>query len=537
MQVVGREQCPKCAEEGRDNSGDNLAVYEDDSTYCFSCGYFTKEKPEEDYSGLLQGEIQDIPNRGLNKNICSKFGYSIGRYSGFLGKKKVKNTPVHIATYCDALGSPVAQKIRDSEKNMASIGKASERVLYGQWLFEPSPNIFITVVEGEIDALTVAQEVRDKHGNSYPVVSVTDGAQGAKTCLKKNLAWLQKWKYVVLAFDNDEAGQAASKACLELFEPGRVRIVNWPLKDANEMLLNNRSNEIQNLLFNAIKIKPDGVVTFKDVREKVLQRPTPGYKYPWDTLTNFTYGMKSKELITILGGAGLGKTELVMEIFLNYIKTYNLNCGIMSFEQSPEETFLRSIGKVLGGRLHVPDCGEWDATKIGEIGDSVLDDKLFCYERNGPVSWDNVRNMLLYYVKSLDCRLIVIDNLSSIAAMFDTDERRGIDKTMLELASLAMTLDITIILVAHLSRPTGGEKTAYENGAKVTLHSARGSDAIGNQSTFVLSVERNAMSENEGERLVTTVRCLKDRKLGLGRGKFFDLHYNPSTGRLEESPI
>lgn len=46
------EQCPKCLEKGRDNRGDNLAVYADGGKHCFSCGYhvFPKSyiKPEKE---------------------------------------------------------------------------------------------------------------------------------------------------------------------------------------------------------------------------------------------------------------------------------------------------------------------------------------------------------------------------------------------------------------------------------------------------------------------------------------------------------
>ena len=34
--VVGREACPKCRENGRDNSGDNLARYSNGGAYCFA---------------------------------------------------------------------------------------------------------------------------------------------------------------------------------------------------------------------------------------------------------------------------------------------------------------------------------------------------------------------------------------------------------------------------------------------------------------------------------------------------------------------
>jgi hypothetical protein len=33
------EQCPRCARNGRDRHGNNLGVYADGGTYCFSCGF------------------------------------------------------------------------------------------------------------------------------------------------------------------------------------------------------------------------------------------------------------------------------------------------------------------------------------------------------------------------------------------------------------------------------------------------------------------------------------------------------------------
>lgn len=37
--LVTREQCPKCRELGKDNSKDNLAVYNDGHKYCYACSY------------------------------------------------------------------------------------------------------------------------------------------------------------------------------------------------------------------------------------------------------------------------------------------------------------------------------------------------------------------------------------------------------------------------------------------------------------------------------------------------------------------
>jgi len=37
--VTHYEACPKCREMGKDSKGDNLAIYMDGSSHCFSCGY------------------------------------------------------------------------------------------------------------------------------------------------------------------------------------------------------------------------------------------------------------------------------------------------------------------------------------------------------------------------------------------------------------------------------------------------------------------------------------------------------------------
>lgn len=39
--VLYKTRCPDCAELGKDRSGDNLAVYSDGHSYCYSCGYHT----------------------------------------------------------------------------------------------------------------------------------------------------------------------------------------------------------------------------------------------------------------------------------------------------------------------------------------------------------------------------------------------------------------------------------------------------------------------------------------------------------------
>lgn len=36
---ISQTRCPRCAKDGHDKQGDNLAIYSDGSQYCFACGY------------------------------------------------------------------------------------------------------------------------------------------------------------------------------------------------------------------------------------------------------------------------------------------------------------------------------------------------------------------------------------------------------------------------------------------------------------------------------------------------------------------
>jgi len=69
--VVEKQQCPACAKIGKDNGRDNMAVYSDGHTHCFSCGYgsrgtrtiqnISREQPPSTTVVLPSDADQDLP--------------------------------------------------------------------------------------------------------------------------------------------------------------------------------------------------------------------------------------------------------------------------------------------------------------------------------------------------------------------------------------------------------------------------------------------------------------------------------------------
>jgi len=117
---------------------------------------------------------------------------------------------------------------------------------------------FVTVVEGELDALAAFEML----GSKFPVVSVSKGAAGAVKDFKQNLEWLEGFENVVIAFDNDTAGREAADKCAQILSPNKARIVTMGMfKDASDYLTNNKIRDFTNEWWEAKPYRITGVIT------------------------------------------------------------------------------------------------------------------------------------------------------------------------------------------------------------------------------------------------------------------------------------
>lgn len=538
---IEKTQCPGCAEQGRDNTGDNLQVW-DNWVECFSCGYKGKNdmlinkrdstnniSANRTFSPLIEeGEYKDLSGRGISKKVCEKFKYQVGSFTGFIGGDFVENESVHIANRCNKFGEIIEQKIRASGKRFTTRGDSKDPTLFGEHLYEPNAKLFVVVTEGEIDCLSIAEA----QGAQYPVVAVFRGSSNAKKELAKKLDYLQGFKYVILAFDNDAAGQKATKECSELFEPGRVRVANLPDgKDINDLLMEGNKKQLKDILWNAAEIRPDDVIEVTDeLIEEALVTPEEGISWPWETLTDLTYGIRPNTIYTIGAGSGVGKTEFLKDTILHLIREHGQKVGAIFLEQPPKETLNRIIGGSIGKRIHIPGV-EYDKAEARKVGQD-LKGVLSFYDHCGSKDLDSIINKIRYMVKAQGAKYIILDHLTALAAGMK-DERKELDAAMSRLGGLVHELDITLFLVSHLAKPT--DAPSYEEGRRVTATAFRGSQSIQYWSFYMIGLERNKVADDPCARLITTVRILKDRFAGEADGFSFKLRYNRDNGRLEET--
>lgn len=501
-------------------SSDGNALYTDNHQYCHVCEAYVHGDGEAPATvnkkarmeGLLTGDYRALNKRGIREETCRKYGYLVGEHRGRV---------VQIANYCDNSGTVVAQKVRDSDKNFSVTGdtKAITGLLFGQHLWSSGKKIVIA--EGEIDAMSICQA----QGLKWPVVSVPNGAQGAKKALSKSLQYLEGFEEIVLMLDMDDAGRAAAAECAELFSPGKCKVAMLPLKDANEMLLAGREQEIINAIWQAKAYRPDGLVNVIDLKDEIKKPTTMGLPWFLDDLTKLTYGRRDGEVYGLGAGTGVGKTDLLTQQIAYDIEVLKLRVGTIFLEQKPVETAKRVAGKLAGKRFHVPDAG-WTE---GELDSAVdrLSDSLVMYDSFGETEWDTVKAKIRFMVVSEGIKLIYLDHLT---AMADTaDEKGSLEQIMKEMAGLAQELGCIIHFVSHLATPEG---KPHEEGGRVSIRHFKGSRSIGFWSYFMFGMERDQQAEDPVVRMTTTLRVLKDRYTGQATGEVIFLGYDKETGLL-----
>lgn len=299
----GKNPCPKCS------SSDAFHLYEDHG-YCYSCSYTERwdvnrynmnnvEKKGSDVQ-FIEGEIRPLTKRKINESICQKWGVTCGEDKS--GKK------IYLFNHYDSSKNLIGQKaryVKESSKDDRfpfSLGNVSN--LYGKW--KCNTGRMLVIVEGEIDALSVAQVQNDK----YPVVAIPNGAQSAKNVIKKELNWIEKnFEEVILLFDQDEAGQNAVLECAPLFSPGKCKIakLSTDVKDVNELLMRGRGSEIQSAIWTASYFEPGGILKGQDLWDYLNQEIDRGVSLPWNSLSDATYGIRKGEVWIWTAGSGVGK--------------------------------------------------------------------------------------------------------------------------------------------------------------------------------------------------------------------------------------
>ncbi len=521
------------------NSSDGASINEDGTAKCFSCGtFYTYEGGEmiqapklvKDNVAITEGDFNALHDRGISLTTAKKYGVrSVVNSSNEVSR--------HFYPYYNG-SEEVAYKTRFvNDKGFTASGPISECGLFGQHTVGDKGGKYITITEGECDAMAAYELL----GSKWPVVSVKNGAQGAEKDVKSQIEFLEKFDNIVICFDADKPGQEAAKKVARLLKPNKAKIMVMPdgHKDANDMLRKNQHGSYVNSWWNAKTYTPSGVMNVSENKDKYHNRvKKKAIPYPWEGLNKKLEGLRTGELVLVAGGTGLGKTAVTRELEHWLIKQTEDNIGIVALEEDWTRTVDGILSIEANAKLHIDRIREEHSKEELDIlfDDLFIDndnnDRVWIHAHFGSNDIDGIFSKLRYMIVGCECKWVVIDHLHMmVSATLEGDERRSIDSIMTRLRSLAEETGAGLILVSHLRRIDGNK--GHEKGAETDLSHLRGSQSIAQLSDCVITLERNQQADDPVVASTTRVRILKSRYTGdVGIATY--LQYDKDTGRLNE---
>lgn len=448
-----------------------------------------------------------IPWRGINKDTLRRYNVKT--------KIDTEGEPVAIGfPYAD--GSLKVRSLREKSFTWSPLGDKSKTGLFGQDKFDVGSHRYITITEGEIDALSLHQVL------GSPCVSV----QSAATAHRDVVAgrdFLSGYERIYLAFDNDPAGRAATRAVAQLFDYNKVYVVKFTTrKDANEYLQAGEEDQLRNIWWNAKKYLPETIVSsFSDFKEILKGEVPKGFPYPFETLTKMTYGIRPGETVLLLAQEKVGKTSIMREILYKLLKETDDAIAAIFLEE-PKVRLLQSLaGRELGRPAHLPDSGLTPDELFSAVQNVVVqDDRLHLYSHFGSDDPDVILDTIRFLVTARGCRYVLFDHITmAVSGLKGDDERRALDYLATRLEMLSKELNFALIMVSHVN----------------DFGQSRGSHYLTKVADIVVRAERDTMSIDPVERNTIHLSVPFNRFCAMS-GPAGDLQLDLNTYILREVP-
>lgn len=519
-------------------SSDAFQIYEEGDGFCFSCQKRfpagasrhvpaaprvpSLSPPQSHFKAILTpAEIAELPirgfkERGITKAVCEFFGVKCEYGSN-------GEISAHLYPYGETY------KRRELPKSFTWTNGPGD--IFGIDLFAGGGKRLL-IVEGELDALSIAQAHLDKYDKIYPVISIPSAA--VVNNLLKHREWIRSFDEVVLCMDNDEPGIIARDAALKIVGFDKARLVNHPkdCKDASDILVKLGWQPLMHAIWDATPWSPAGIIR-RDALWEALATYNAQVSVPYPAclqgLNTKLKGMRAGEIALFISGTGLGKSTILREIMLELHAVTDSNIGVVSLEESPAETTRKLAGMALN-RNPANEEIPLDELRVGF--DKVFgDDRFIVLDHQGSIKDSSIVDQLEYMALS-GCKYLFIDHITILVSEGAENlvGNEAIDKVMNDLLRLAKRYNVWIGLVSHLRKaPSGGK--SFEEGHLPTIDDIRGSGSIKQISFDIVSFARNSIAQNDTERNTITMRVLKSRYTGL-TGDVPGAYYNNLTGRF-----
>jgi twinkle protein len=427
--VLAKQPCPVC------DSSDAYHLYDDGHGFCFSCRVRTAAEGTQ----VNTNTYEYVPTRGITKTALEFYDI----------KTKVGPDSKPLSTAFRWPNGAVMVRYWDRKDFFwTTDGDPSTGGLFGRERFSAGSHKYVTITEGAYDAASLWQVVRT------PVVSVQSAGTARRDC-SVDYDWLQSFERIYLAFDNDAAGRAACAAVAKLFDYSKVYLVKFTkYKDANDYVRHGESGELLNIWNNSKKYLPEAIVSaFSDFQTILTETHKPAISYPFPTLTEMTYGIRTGESILITALEGVGKTEFLHAIEHHLLQETDDAIGAIFLEE-PKRRHLQAVaGLHLQRPVHLPSSGVSETEVMEAVKQACrVDERLHIYSHFGSDDPEILLDNIRFLVGVRSCRWILLDHIGmAVSGLLGDDERRALDYLSTRLEMMVKELDFGLLMVSHVN--------------------------------------------------------------------------------------
>lgn len=548
--TVGKEPCPKCRVNGNDRSGDNLIEFQDGGKTCFACGFTIYSKDWNSKRKELEEE-ETLMDRTTDKTISLEEIKELKSKTGTCDYRGVredtwKRLGVRFV-FNQETGEPIRQyypnciegkisgfKRRDLPKDfgppLGEVGAVCD--LYGSGLGFRKPNQKkLIIVGGEVDQASVYQVLSDsavKRGYKESNMLVTSPSVGesCKKQIKYNHKFLAEFDEVLIGFDEDEAGEKATKDIIKCLPRVKIRVIKWTKKDPNEMLQAGLGGEIISCIFNA-KVHTSTSIAgssslMSSMREEMskVMIPLPPFMNKLTEL--FCGGIPLGSIINIGAMSGIGKTSIVNEMIYYLLFNSPYLTGILSMELNKGQYAEVLLSRHIGRKIALIGDSEKKMEFIDDPDIQEAAQDLFTYkgadrfflmdERDG--SLEDVMKLVEEMIINCGCKVIVLDPLQDILDGLSNEEQSMFLKWQ---KTMVGKYNVTFINISHLrknSNPVGPDDTGLDILYGINEQDFQGSSTIFKSGSANIIFARNKRNEDPIEKNTTYVMLDKCRWSG-----------------------
>ena len=522
--IFSRVQCPRCAEQGSDKSQDNLIQFRNGTSHCFACNYHTDEGQEYNKKSNSSQNYAQVPLELLEPAL-TKRGIKVSVAKAYDTKLGVNKDSGQIVLTFPLFNQMLAKRAA----HYRAVDVATQQLEHDKWWFKKLDSTYlpvfgshlltdkierIIVVEGETDCLSLASTNEDNKTLVVGVVGATNS--------KKAANWLSGKKFkerVVIAFDNDAAGQKATEDFLQVYEGADVYVPPSDCKDVNDAILKHGLT-VSELVENAGKTSrlatvADSLLTEAFEFKKRLTEKFISFDF-FSTLSD-KVSFAPGHLIGLVGESGKGKSTMTEHITEEIIRKGH-KCLFYSAEMLPHEVIFKMTRQ----------CGYENETEARKGWGKSLQNLFFVnttLDYSGSAQ-DRIVSCL-HEVNSVgedDVKFLIVDHLGAVTNGLDA---RDMELFVKDLKALAQKNNLCVILLTHTSKnvSAGNRNKVY----RPKLSDVYGTGGFAKYCDAVIGV---SCDHRQHETYVESLKI--DRFLGDG---YFDTTLSFKNFRLKESDV